>query len=39
MSEDGKAPRRSFLKQGAGALGAATQVRGWPRGVNGSFGA
>ena len=30
MSEDGKVPRRSFLKQAAGALGAATQVRGWP---------
>src|SRR5271170_89341 len=30
MSEDGKLPRRSFLKQAAATLGAATQVRGWP---------
>ncbi|MCU1252109.1 MAG: hypothetical protein JWQ49_5138 [Edaphobacter sp.] len=34
MSEDGKVPRRSFLKQAAGALGAATRVRGWPTLVN-----
>jgi len=30
MSEEGKLPRRSFLKQAAGALGAATQVQAWP---------
>jgi non-lysosomal glucosylceramidase len=30
MSEEGKVPRRSFLKQAAGALGAATQLREWP---------
>jgi non-lysosomal glucosylceramidase len=30
MSEDGKLPRRSFLKQAAGALGVATQVGAWP---------
>jgi non-lysosomal glucosylceramidase len=28
--KNGKMPRRSFLKQAAGALGAATRVRGWP---------
>ena len=30
MNEEGKLPRRSFLKQAAGALGAATQVGNWP---------
>ncbi len=30
MSKNGKLPRRSFLKQAAGVVGAATQVRGWP---------
>ena len=30
MSEQIKLPRRSFLKQAAGALGAATQVGNWP---------
>ena len=30
MSEKNKLPRRSFLKQAAGALGAATQLGNWP---------
>lgn len=30
MSEQGNLPRRSFLKQAAGALGAAAQLHGWP---------
>ena len=30
MSEEGKLPRRSFLKQAAGTLGAATQLGSWP---------